>query len=145
MLLRVLINFYQTTASASFQNCICISNLNHCSNASTLLQDHNFHHSHNVASLYHLAGHGSFKQRSLHLLIYPVTAAILRDMTIGIPILSDLYKTRNSKFQFFISLETAFLTFIIRFSCTCFFNEDLRTYQAMIHRMNKNAQPNFWQ
>jgi hypothetical protein len=57
----------------------------------------------------------ALSRESLHLLEYPVTAAFLRDMTIGIPILSDLYQTRNSKFKFFITLETAFLTFTIRF------------------------------
>jgi hypothetical protein len=88
----------------------------------------------------------ALSRESLHLLGYPITAAFLRDMTIGILILSYLYKTRNSKFKFFITLETAFLTFIIRFKFRCvFFNEDLCTYQAMIYRMNKNAHPNFWQ
>jgi hypothetical protein len=80
----------------------------------------------------------SLCRESLQLLRYPLTAAILRDITKGIPMLSDLYKTRNSKCQFFISLNTAFLTFIFCLISDVFFNEDLCTYQAM----NKNAQPN---
>jgi len=40
----------------------------------------------------------ALSRESLYLLGYPITAAVLRDMTIGILILSDLNKTINSKF-----------------------------------------------
>jgi hypothetical protein len=64
----------------------------------------------------------SLCRESHQLLRNSLIAAILRVMTKGVPILGDLYKTRNSKFQFFfISFKTAFLTFVFRLISDVFF------------------------
>jgi hypothetical protein len=63
----------------------------------------------------------SLCRECLQLLRYPLIAAILRVMTKGVPILSDLYKTRDSKFQFFYQFKDCIFNFRILFNFRCVF------------------------